>query len=411
MTAHRFFSRLLATAVLGLTMVSSPALSQSAFSPAAYVNDKVVTYFEIEQRALLLTIMNAPGDPREEALEMLIDERLHAGAAEIIGISPSEEGLQAAIADFAKTSNMTPEDLIKALEREGVSEETLRDFLFARILWQGVVQTRFGSNVQITEAEIDRAIASNTGAGGLNVLLSEIVIPVTPQTFAQVQVLADQLSQIETQADFEVAAKKYSQSATKDDGGRLDWLSITKLPPQLRPEIMALGPNEVTKPMQLPNAIALFQMRRKAEAGTRSPVYSAIDYSVLKLPGGRTEENLKTVAGIRARIDTCDDLYGEAREFPAEYLERSSVAPSKIPRDVGLELAKLDRNEVSTALTRTTTGGQPWMLFVMLCGRTAQLGEEISREDVAASLRSQRLQSFANGYLEELRSDSTIVIK
>ncbi|SHJ20258.1 periplasmic chaperone for outer membrane proteins SurA [Shimia gijangensis] len=411
MIAHRFFSRLMATVVVGLGLVGSPAFAQSAFSPAVYVNDKVVTYYEIEQRALLMTLMNAPGDIRKQALEVLINERLQLGAAQIMGIQPSEEGLQAAIVDFAARANLKPEELVVALKREGVSEEALRDFLYAGISWQGVVQTRFGGNVQISEAEIDRAIASNTGVGGINVLLSEIVIPVTPQTVGEVEALAYQLSQITTQADFEAAAKKYSQSATKDDGGRLEWLSITKLPPQLRPQIMALGPNDVTAPVTLPNAVALFQLRRKAEAATRTPAYSAIDYAVLRLPGGRTEENLQTAAKISGRIDTCDDLFGEARAYPKEYMERSSVEPSKIPRDIGLELAKLDRNEISTALSRKTEAGQPLMLMVMLCGRTAKLGEEISREDIALSLRNQRLQSFARGYLEELRSDATIVIK
>lgn len=411
MTAPLFFSRLMAVVFFSLGLTSSPALSQSAFSPAIFVNDKVITYYEIEQRTLLLTLMNAPGEVRELAIEGLINERLQAGAAEVFGIQPSEEGLQNGINNFAERTGMKPDELIVALEREGVSEETLRDFLYAGMAWQGVVQTRFGQSIQITESEIDRAIASNTGAGGINVLLSEIVIPVTPQTAAQVQTLADQLSQITTQADFEAAARKYSQSATKDDGGKLDWISITKLPPQLRPAIVALGPNDVTAPMALPNAIALFQMRRKAEAATQSPSFSAIDYAVLKFPGGRTAENLQVATDVSGRIDTCDDLFGEAQAFPTEYLERSSVAPSKIPRDIGLELAKLDRNEVSTALSRTTTAGQPLMLLVMLCGRTAKLGEEISREDVASSLRGQRLQSFANGYLEELRSDSTIVIK
>lgn len=410
MIAHRFFSYLMATAFVGL-VAGSPAQAQSAFSPAVLVNDKVVTHYEIEQRTLLLTLMNTPGNARELALTSLVNERLQLGAADIIGIRPSEEGIQSGIVGFAERANMKPEELIVALGREGVSEETLHDFIYSRMSWQGVVQSRFGRSIQITETEIDRAIASNTGAGGINVLLSEIVIPVTPQTAGQVQALANQLSDITTQADFEAAAKKYSQSATKDDGGKLDWLSITKLPPQLRPTIMALGPNEVSAPVSLPNSVAIFQMRRKAEASTPSPTYSAIDYAVLKFPAGRTPENLGLASEIRGRIDTCDDLFGEARAFPAEYLERTSQAPSKIPRDIGLELAKLDDNEVSTALGRTTTAGQPLMLFVMLCGRTAQLGEEISREDIAGSLRDQRLQSFARGYLEELRADATIIVK
>lgn len=407
MIAKGFLARLLGASAVCLGLAST-SFAQSAFAPAITVNDSVITYYEIEQRTLLMTIMNTPGKVREEAIEALIDERLQVSAAHQVGIRPSEEGVLAGIASFAARTNLEPDELIKALENEGVSEETLRDFIYSGIAWRGLVQARYGRNVQITEAEIDRAIASNSGAGGLNVLLSEIVMSVTPLNRAQVMALADQLSTITTTTEFESAARQYSQSPTKDDGGKLDWLSITKLPAEIRPAIMALGPQEVTTPIQLPNAVALFQMRGKAEASTPAPTYSAIDYAVLRLPGGRSPENLEITRKIAGRIDTCDDLFGEARVFPEEYLTREAVAPGSIPRDIALELAKLDDNEVSTALTQTTTAGQQLMLFVMLCGRTAALNEEISREDVAASLRNQRLLSFARGYTAQLRADATI---
>jgi len=402
MTASRVFSRLIGAASLCLGLASA-ATAQSAYSPAIVVNDQAITYFEVEQRTLLLTLMNTQGDLRKQSREQLVNERLQNTAAQLTGIRPTEEGVQAGIARFAERANMEPDQLIEILAREGVAEETLRDFVFAGIAWNGVIQSRYGGNVQISEAEIDRAIASNSGAGGINVLLSEIVMPITPQTRGQVSAIANQLTNITNQADFEAAAKKYSQAATAANGGKLNWLSITKLPAGLRPAIMALNPNEVTAPVPLPNAMALFQMRGKAEASTPAPTYSAIDYTVLKLPGGRSAETLQLANEISGRIDTCDDLFGEARGFPEEYLERQSVAPAKVPRDIALELARLDDNEISTSLTRNTSADQPFLLMVMLCGRTAEMGEEVSRADVATALRGQRLQSFANGYLAQLR--------
>lgn len=411
MIVPKFMTRLLGASIVALGLGTS-VQAQSAFSPAILVNDQVVTHFEIEQRALLMTLMNTPGDVRKLARTNLVDERLQVDAARLGGIKPSEEGVLAGIADFAKQANMEPDQLIEALEKEGVAEETLRDFIYAGIAWRGLIRSRFGRNIQISESEIDRAIASNTGAGGMNVLLSEIVIAVTPQNIAQVSTLADQLSNIASPAEFEEAARKFSQAGTKDDGGKLNWLSITKLPAEIRPAIMALGPNEVTKPIRLPNAVALFMMRGKAEASTPAPRYSAIDYAVLRLPGGRTEENLKTATDIAGRIDTCDDLFGEARVFPAEYLSRDSVKPGEIQRDIALELGKMDDNETSIALSQTTTSGQKQLLMVMLCGRTAELNtDEVSREDVAAALRNQRLQSYARGYLAQLKADAIIIEK
>ncbi|MEP2533172.1 peptidylprolyl isomerase [Shimia sp.] len=397
----------IAAAALGL-FGATASFAQSAFSPAIQVNDRVISYYEIEQRALLLAIMNTPGDARKLSREQLIEDRLKLEAAEIAGISPNEGGIQSAIGQMAKRVNMKPEDFIKALAAEGVDEETIRSFTISGIAWQGVIQNRYGSQVQITEEEIDRAIAANSGTGGIRVLLSEIVIPTTPQTREQVDSLATQLSEIRSFADFEAAARTYSGSKTKVDGGKINWMSITNLPANLRPLITSLGPGEVSDPVQLPNAVALFQMRGIEETSAPSPKYSAIDYAMLYLPGGRTAETLAQATEMRDRIDRCDDLYGIAKDMPQGSLIREAQAPGEIARDVALELAKLDDNEVSTALT---TQNRQMLIFLMMCGRTAELGEELSREDVAAALRQQRLASFANSYLAQLRAEAIIVQK
>lgn len=96
MISHRLFARL-TTAVALCASLAGPVASQSGFSPAVIVNDRVVTYFEIDQRALLLNIMNRPGNVDKLAKEQLIEERLQLEAAEINGIFPSEEGVEAGI--------------------------------------------------------------------------------------------------------------------------------------------------------------------------------------------------------------------------------------------------------------------------------------------------------------------------
>ena len=126
------------------------------------------------------------------------------------------------------------------------------------------------------------------------------------------------------------------------------------------------------------------------------------------IPGGRTEPALKEAARIAATVDTCDDLYGIAKGQPAEVLERGAKAPNDIPRDVALELAKLDRHEVSTNLTRAN--GQT-LVFLMLCARTPVVAADAVRADVLSQLQNRRLQNYAESYLQELRADARIVAK
>ncbi len=407
-SAFRAFASTTAACAM-LAAATLPAAAQNAFSPAIFVNDSVVTHYEIEQRARLLLIMSAPGDPLDLAREQLIEDRLKLQAAKQAGIVPSEEGVTAGLENFAKRVNMKPEDMVKALAAEGIYEEALRDFIISQIAWGGVVQSRFGANAEVSEEEIDRAIAQNSGQGGVRVLLSEIIIPVTPQTRPQVDSLAAQISELKSFSEFESAARIYSASGTKDQGGHVDWMNVTNLPAPLRPVVTSLRKGEVSPPLQLPNAVALFQLRGIAETGRSTPRYSAIDYAKFYIPGGRTEEALQEAAKVRATVDKCDDLYGVGFGLPAERLFRETQKPNEIPRDIAIELAKLDDNEISTNMT--TADGQN-LIVLMLCGRTAEINDkELSREDVAASLRNLRLESYANSYLSQLRAQARITEK
>ena len=79
----RFLSGLAAGALA--LMAANAALSQSAFSPAITVNDRVITYYEIEQRALLLAIMSTPGDVRAGGQEREAEGIVGHGVGEAVG--------------------------------------------------------------------------------------------------------------------------------------------------------------------------------------------------------------------------------------------------------------------------------------------------------------------------------------
>ena len=397
----------LAIGTLALTL-TSPAVAQNLFAPVVKVNDAVITEFEIQQRQRFLTLLNAGGTGREAVIEGLIDARLRDEAARDAGLRLSEEGLAAALEEFAGRAQLSTEEFVKALEQGGVSRETFRDFVASGIAWRDLIRARYGSRVQISEAEIDRALAAegNGGGSGIRVLVSEIIIPAPPPEAARVNALAEQISQSASVAEFSSYARRYSATASRGAGGQLPWQELSKLPPSLRPIILALSPGEVTDPLPIPNAVALFQLRAIEETGAPSQDYGAVEYAQYFLPGGRSEAALQQAAKIRARVDACDDLYGVAQGQPEEVLERETRKPAEIPTDIAFELSKLDEGEVSTALTRND--GQT-LVFLMLCGRTALVNEEVSREDVAASLRQRRLEGYADSFLAQLRADARIV--
>ncbi|WP_417606753.1 peptidylprolyl isomerase [Primorskyibacter flagellatus] len=401
----RLLSYITATLALCITVLTLPSPALAQFSPVILVNDSAISGYELEQRTRMLTLLNAPGNPTTLAREQLIDDRLRVEAASAAGIRPTDEEITEGMTEFAGRANLSREEFTAALAGSGVDEQTFRAFVQAGLAWRQLVQARFGSRSAASEGEIDRALSSSRSGGGVRVLLSELIMPAPPQQAAAVRERANRISQIRSTDAFSAEARRYSATASRGRGGRLDWQNLSDLPPQLQPLILALAPGEVTDPLPIPNAVALFQLRAIEETGYKAPEYAAIEYAAYYIPGGRTEAALAAARNIQTRVDTCDDLYGVAKGQPAEVLDRGSLPPAEIPTDIAVELMKLDAGEVSTALTRSN--GQT-LVFLMLCGRTPVLTEEVNREQLTMGLRNQRLNSYANGYLAQLRAEARI---
>lgn len=391
-----------------LLVSGADSQAQSPFSPAVIVNDQVITFYELEQRLRFLELLGAPGANPEGVRQQLIEERLREGAYKEagieVGITEIEEGQE----EFAARADLSAEEFIAALQEAGVEPETFSAFVENGVGWRELIRARFLARARPTDAEIDRALAADGGAGGVRVLLSEIIIPITPETLDEVRFEADRIAQVTSTAAFSEEARRFSATETAANGGRMNWIPITNLPAPLRPQILALSPGEVTPPIPLPNAIALFQLRDIEETPSAARSFAAIEYAAYYIPGGRTEAALAEAARIEARVDNCDDLYQVAFGQPEEVLERGSLPPAEIPQDIAVELAKLDPGEASTALTRSN--GQT-LVFLMLCGRTAAVNEDASREEVVNALLQQRLAAFAASYLDQLRADALIIDK
>ena len=315
----------------------------------------------------------------------------------------AEDDLLAGMEEFAGRANLSREEFLRAIGQRGVEEASFRDFIRSGVAWRQLVRARFGNRAQVSDRDIDRAIGGNTGSN-VRVLLAEIIMPMPPGSEEAVRARADRIAQMRSNTEFSQAARQYSATASRGAGGRLPWQNLRDLPPVLVPLIIGLAPGEVTDPIPIPNAIALFQLRAIEELDVTAPAYAAVEYATYLLPGGRTAENLAAAQRIARTVDRCDDLYGVAKGQPADRLARVSRAPGEIPTDIGIELSKLDPGEVSTTLTRGDA-----IMLVMLCGRTAEASAEADREQISLGLTNRRLGSLADGYLAELKAGARIV--
>lgn len=388
--------------MLAAALAAPPATAQSdLFAPAVYVNDRVVTNYEIQQYSRFLALLRQPGDLTEVATERLIEDRLRQDAAQLAGITVSPEEVEAGMAEFAGRANLSVEEFLAAIGQGGVAPETFRAFIEAGVLWRNVIRTRFGPRAQPTDAEVDRALQQADREGGVQVLLSEIVLRVGSEAdrAAALQAAGRLAGQTMSEEAFAAEARARSAAPSRGAGGRLNWTPVAALPPEVAGRVLGLTPGTVSQPLVTENSVAVFYVRDIRETGAAEAQALAVDWAEYAVASAAD------AARVAGEIDTCDDLYGIAKGQSEDRLRRETLPAEQVPADVAQAIQVLDDNEVLTGFSR---GGQP--ILLMLCGRTYAVTEGVgpSREEVRARLISQRLAGYADGYLAELRADATI---
>jgi peptidyl-prolyl cis-trans isomerase SurA len=380
-------------------LIAAPVLAQD-FSPRLYVNDRVITQFEVDQRIEFLRVLRSPGDLEEEALKGLVEDRLRQTAAEQFEQTATEEEVKAGMDEFARRANLTADQLIVELEKVGIAAETFRDFVTAGILWRKVIRARYAGTISVSENEIDLALEATSRPGALRVLVSELVLPVPEGEDGAAQLEeATRLSEtLSGEAAFAAAAQEVSAAPTRADGGRLDWMPLSNLPGPIGSAVLALGPGEVSDPLVVPGAVVLFLLRDVDLDPAAEPVRVTVEWAEALVPKDPAE-----IARLRAAVDVCYDLNGKAADLPADRVKITTQPAREVPSDVAMELARLDPGESSVALERSG-----FTRFLMLCKRDIEREEPLSRDAVRERLIGQKAESLAETFLEELRASAII---
>ncbi|OIQ69465.1 chaperone SurA precursor [mine drainage metagenome] len=396
----------LSTALLILMLPAgmTAAADANPFAAVATVNERAITNYELSQRIAFLQLLNGPGDHHDEALKGLISDRLQMTEAARLGITVTDAQIKAGEDEFAARAKLATPDFIAQLNKAGVATQTLRDFVEAGLAWRAVVGGVIAPRVTVTAADVKDAQALSLAHGVPRVLLSELVLPATPEYIAQTGPLADQLSKtLHGDAAFSAAAQKYSASASAKQGGKLDWLPTANLPPAVLTAVLSLSPGQVTSPMALPNALVLFEMRGLEDAAPVPSADVSVDYMEYLIPGGHSAEALAEAARIKAKAHSCDDVYGAVKGTPPDQLTRTTQKLAAVPTDIGYALAKLDPGEVSTDLTRGSA-----LVYLMLCSRIVTPTPPLTEDQMRAGLFDQRVNGLANVYLAKLRAAAII---
>lgn len=412
-----------ATAAMLAAGSMTPAFAQSnPFQPLVYINDSAVTRYELAQRIRFMELLRAPDADAASSEKALIDDRLRLFAAKQLGITATDEQIDAGLAEFAGRANLGVEQFTAELARAGVERQTFRDFVSAGVVWREVVRQRVVPQVRVTDAEVDQELQKVIETPRVtHVALSELIIPAPPGQEAAAMAQAERIvAGTRSEGDFAAFARQYSATPSAGNGGRLPWTPLANLPPSLQPIILSMKPGQASQPLRVEGAVVLFYLRDTR--GTLRPGATAqvLDFVRFRLASADEARRIAAVS------DTCADLFVHARGLPAAQISRQTLPQGQIPTGEALRLAVLDDNES----TVVSYGGAVELL--MLCKRQSAALAEVpdkapvpvtaegeapaapdpealpGREEVRNMLFNRKVGQAAESYLAELRSNAVI---
>ncbi len=399
----------LAVASLGL---AAPVNAQNAEGVAAVVNDKVISTFDVRQRAtMLLLFADLQPTPelleraRTQALRDLVDEQLQLEEAAKFEINVTGDTIDRRMVDMATRSETTLDNLTTALATNGVAISTLRNQIRAEIAWQRLIGGMYGSRVRISENDITETqerIAANARRPQYE--MSEIFLPAdTPEEFNQMEQGAMRLlEQMQQRAPFPMVARQFSQSPSAAAGGDLGWISANELAPELRPVAERLQPGQVSLPVRTENGVYIIAMRNRRE-GIPEGAASIVSLRQVTAPAARSN----SLDRIRRNAAGCGDLENAIRGIQgASVLDLGQTVEAELSADIRSRLSGVAIGGASAVVTNGDQAN-----IIVLCGRETGGSSIPDRQQIEDRLREAELSMLAERYLRNLRREATIITR
>jgi peptidyl-prolyl cis-trans isomerase SurA len=417
---------LIVAAILALSgpflMMGSAARAQEEMRAAALVNDQAISIFELAQRTRL-AILAAGIKPTPEiqkrlarqVLRSLIDERLELQEATRNNINVTQNDINEAVSRVAKQNNMSREEFMKVVAQSGVAPSILEEQFRARIAWASLLQAKIYRQVEISDEEIDEAIARiEANVGKPEYQVSEIFLDVaTPEQEDEVRATGERMvQQVAQGASFSALARQFSQSATAAVGGDLGWIQQGQLAPELDAVLPTMKVGEVVGPVRTFGGFHIIALRDKrlvTLSGQGSDRLS-LKQIFLSLPRNPTQDQIDGVEAkikaIEQEVKSCDDMEQAGKAHgDAGSGDLGEVTVDDLPKPIAAAVEGLDVGELSTPV-RIGAG----VTILMVCERSkASAGAD--REAIKNKLFQEEVSMRARRYIRDLRRTAFVDIR
>lgn len=245
----------------------------------AVVNDGVITLSELNDATAGIEVMK--GDDQEKrkkiietkskVLDQLIEKKLVEQAANKAGISVSEKEIDNAIEDVKRQNNISHEELLRALAKNGLTVKGYREQLKEQIRQVKFINKQFRSNIKVADEDVYLYYKQNQDkfTGPVMHRLRIISFPIAEpgKTKEAEKKAKDILTMARKGEDFARLAREYSQGPNAQDGGDLGYLKAGEMDAAIENAAIGLKAGEVSDIIKTSTGFHIIQVvdRRKGE--------------------------------------------------------------------------------------------------------------------------------------------------
>lgn len=407
-------------ALLAVSYAVATGAQAQRIGVAAIVGDEVISTYDVAaRRDLLMATNNMPPTIENQkritprVIESLIDENIEMQEAKRLSINVSDEEMTKAIATLEQSRRLPEGTLLKTLQSQGLSTDSLKDQVRAQLAWTKVVQRKLRREVSISEDEIARAQQAAAADPG------------SPQVqIAAISVLVLKPGDEQAASEFANAiAEKLKAGMPMNEmlvklNGRPDvrisppgWVDEEKLQPAMQQALRTMQPGEVTPPLKSMNTFQIIQvLQRRVAKKVPDTTEMVIKEMVIPAPA---KPDQKSMTALRDAVNALGNNPGDcmseavgAPNSPAK-VKFSRVTYGSLPPELKPIVADLGVTQVSQPLTSP----QAVRLF-MLCERIDPgMGNLPPAAEVRRQLFNEKIELEAEKHLRNLKRDTFIEIK
>ncbi|UKE46540.1 peptidylprolyl isomerase [Xanthomonas cerealis] len=426
-------STFLAT-LLAIAGVSAPAAAQQT-QPldriAAVVDEDVVLQSELDRAVHNVKGQYAgreaqlPPDNvlQRQVLERLVLVKLQVARANSTGIRVGDDELNRAIGSIAQQNGTDVDGLRKKLAADGMAFDDFRNSVRDEITVQRLRQSFAQSRINVSESEVDAALAQQATTGAQYHLAHILVGLPEGATADQIKTGQGKIDGVKSlidkgEIDFGAAAVRYSDSPNALEGGDLGWRSLDEIPNAFAQLIRDMKPGQVAGPLRGPSGFQLLKLVEIRDASANPEKKTVTEYHARHILIRINEA--QPDAAAKAKIETLRARIAGGADFQAVAKESSDDANSRgqggdlgwfpvdaFGPDFGHQIEGLSDNQISQPF-RTEAG---WHIVQRVATRQTDVTSDSQRAQVRETIGRRKLEEEYNRFLQEMRGEAYVNLR